>query len=212
MTNTEKLEELKKVQNYKDEIAELLVTIISNTSDKYCCKVFNFTINDNSIDVIYSQESSDEYCSEDTSYINHVKIPIEWLNEEFDYKSIYEKSISKPKKDLFKFGCVKMEKSENPIVWDALSKEEFDFIMRAKNVYEQCLQYSGKGDVYEVNSAAGNILNSAYNFLFSFTENGLKPGYMDDLDESHKDEGGWKAHCRKMTEEGIERALKALKD
>ena len=39
---------------------------------------------------------------------------------------------------------------------------------------------------------AGNILNGAYNFLFSFTENGLKPGYIDDLDETYKDEGSWK--------------------
>ena len=83
--------------------------------------------------------------------------------------------------------------------------------MRAKNVYEQCLRYSGR-DVHEVNCAAGNILNGAYHFLFSFTENGLKLGYMDDLDESHKDEGGWKAHCRKATEDGINRAFRALND
>jgi hypothetical protein len=108
-----------------------------------------------------------------------------------------------------KFGHVEMEKSDNPIVWDAFSQDEFDFLMRAKNVYEECLRYSGR-DVHEVNCAAGNILNSAYNFLFSFTENALTPNYMDDLNESYKDEGGWKAHCRKATEDGIERALKAL--
>lgn len=110
-----------------------------------------------------------------------------------------------------KFGHVEMERPNNPIIWDALSKDEFDFVMRAKNVYEQCLRYSGR-DVHEVNCAAGNILNSAYHFLFSFTENGLTPGYMDELNEKYKDRGGWKAHCRKMTEEGIERALKALND
>ena len=53
-------------------------------------------------------------------------------------------------------------------------------------------------------------MNSAYYFLYSFTKDGLKSGSMDSLDEKYKDEGGWKAHCRKMTEEGIERALKAL--
>ena len=31
-----------------------------------------------------------------------------------------------------KFGHVEMEKPDNPIVWDALSKDEFDFVMRAK--------------------------------------------------------------------------------
>lgn len=108
-----------------------------------------------------------------------------------------------------KFGHLEMEKSDNPIVWDALSKDEFDFVMRAKNVYEQCLRYSG-GDVHEVNGAAGNILNGADNFLFSFTEKALKPNYMDDLNEKYKDRCGWKAHCRKMTEYGINRALKAL--
>ena len=108
-----------------------------------------------------------------------------------------------------KFGHVEMDDHDTPIVWDALSKDEFDFVMRAKNVYEECLRYSGR-DVHEVNSAAGIILNGAYNFLFSFTENALIPNYMDDLNETYKDRGGWKAHCRKMTEEGIERALKAL--
>jgi len=108
-----------------------------------------------------------------------------------------------------KFGHVEMEKSDNPIVWDAFSQDEFDFLMRAKNVYEECLRYSGR-DVHEVNCAAGNILNSAYNFLFSFTENALTPNYMDDLDKIYKDRGGWKEHCRKMTEDGINRALKAL--
>lgn len=108
-----------------------------------------------------------------------------------------------------KFGHVEMENPENPIILDALSKDEFDFVMRAKNVYEQCLRYSGR-DVHEVNSAAGNILNGAYNFLFGFTENAFTPNYMDDLNEEYKDRGGWKAHCRKMTEDGINRALKAL--
>jgi hypothetical protein len=108
-----------------------------------------------------------------------------------------------------KFGHVEMDKHDTPIVWDALSKDEFDFVMRAKNVYEQCLRYSGR-DVHEVNCAAGNILSGAHHFLFSFTENALKPGYMDDLDETYKNEGGWKAHCRKATEDGINRALKAL--
>lgn len=110
-----------------------------------------------------------------------------------------------------KFGHVEMDEHETPIVWDALSKDEFDFVMRAKNVYEQCLRYSGR-DVHEVNCAAGNILSGAYHFLFSFTENALKPNYMDDLNETYKDEGGWKAHCRKATEAGIERALKALNE
>ena len=108
-----------------------------------------------------------------------------------------------------KFGHVEMERPNNPIAWDALSKDEFDFVMRAKNVYEQCLRYSGR-DVHEVNCAAGNILNSAYHFLLSFTENALKPNYMDNLNETYKDSGGWKAHSRKMTEDGINRALKAL--
>jgi hypothetical protein len=108
-----------------------------------------------------------------------------------------------------KFGHVEMDEHDTPIVWDALSKDEFDFVMRAKNVHEQCLRYSGR-DVHEVNSAAGVILNGAHNFLFSFTENALTPSYMDDLDKIYKDRGGWKEHCRKMTEDGINRALKAL--
>lgn len=109
-----------------------------------------------------------------------------------------------------KFAHIEMEREDNPIKWDSLTQDDFNLVMRAKNVFEQCKAYSGR-NVHEVNGAAGLILNYADNFLFSFSEKKLKSGAMDSLDSTYAKEGGWKEHCRKGLLNGIDRALKALK-
>lgn len=111
----------------------------------------------------------------------------------------------------FKFGYVDMEYKANPIVWDSIPKDDFNLIMQAKNLYEQCIAYSGR-NVHEVNGAAGNLLNGAVNFLLSFTENFISKRFdISSLDEDCKDDGGWKCHTRKfLVDQAIPRALKAL--
>ena len=37
---------------------------------------------------------------------------------------------------MFKFGHIDMEKEDNPIIWDKISKDDFDLIMKCKNLYE----------------------------------------------------------------------------
>lgn len=112
---------------------------------------------------------------------------------------------------MFKFGHIDMEKEGNPILWDRISKDDFDLIMKSKNLYEQCLAYSGR-NVHNVNGAAGNLLNGADHFLFSFTEDFINKKYdIDGLNAEYASEGGWKGHTRKfLVEQAIPRALKEL--
>lgn len=45
---------------------------------------------------------------------------------------------------MFKFGHIDMEKESNPIIWDKVSKDDFNLLMKCKNLYEQCSAYSGR--------------------------------------------------------------------
>lgn len=87
MTNKEKLVALKKVQGYHEEISDLLVEIITNTYDYTCDRILDLNICADSIFVFYEWRSRGEYGREDIS------IPIEWLNEGFDYEKAYKEML-----------------------------------------------------------------------------------------------------------------------
>ena len=70
---------------------------------------------------------------------------------------------------MFKFNHIDMEKEDNPVHWDKISKDDFNLIMKCKNLYEQCIAYSGR-NVHDVNCAAGLLLNGTDHFLLSFTD------------------------------------------
>lgn len=113
---------------------------------------------------------------------------------------------------MFKFGHIDMEEShKSKVLWDKISKDDFNLLMKCKNLYEQCLAYSGR-NVHEVNGAAGNLLNGADHFLFSFTEDFINKKYdIDGLNATYAAEGGWEGHTRKfLVEQAVPRALKAL--
>ena len=113
---------------------------------------------------------------------------------------------------MFKFGHINMEEScKSPVLWNRISKDDFDLLMKCKNLYEQCLAYSGR-NVHEVCGAAGNLLSGAKHFLFSFTEDVINKKYdIDGLNAKYASEGGWEGHIRKsLVEQAVPRALKAL--
>ena len=113
---------------------------------------------------------------------------------------------------MFKFGHIDMEESyKSKVLWDKISKDDFDLIMKCKNLYEQCLAYSGK-NVHDVNCAAGHLLNGTYHFLFSFTEDFINKKHdIDGLNAKYASEGDWKDHTRKfLVEQAVPRVLKAL--
>lgn len=87
MTNREKIVALKKVQGYNEEISNLLVKIIEDTFDYHCERIFNFNIGDDRIYVFYEYHCRGEYGRDEVS------VPIEWLNEGFDYKAAYKEML-----------------------------------------------------------------------------------------------------------------------
>lgn len=112
---------------------------------------------------------------------------------------------------MFKFGHIDMEKEDDPVIWDRVSKDDFNLLMKCKNLYEQCRAYSGR-NVHEVNGAAGNLLNGAYNFLYSFTKDFIdKKRDIDGLNAKYARSGGWECHTRNfLVDYAVPRALKAL--
>lgn len=89
MTIRDKIEALKKVQGYREEISEILEKIIQRTYDYHCEYVNKFTVCDKSINVDYWYTCHGEHGCE------NIDIPIKWLDEEFDYKSAYEEELRK---------------------------------------------------------------------------------------------------------------------
>lgn len=89
MKNREKIAELKKVQGYREEISDLLEEIIQRTYDYNIDSINNFTIADNSIDVDYWYTCRGEHGGD------NAVIPIEWLDEGFDFKAAYEEELRK---------------------------------------------------------------------------------------------------------------------
>lgn len=112
---------------------------------------------------------------------------------------------------MFKFGHIDMEKESNPVLWDKVSKDDFDLLMKCKNLYEQCITYSGR-NIHEVGGCAGNLLNGTYNFLHSFTKDFISKKYVTDwLNAEYAAEGGWEGYTRKfLVETVIPKTLKAL--
>lgn len=87
MTNKEKICALKKVQAHRKEISNLLVQIIQDTYDYHCQSLLDFSIGDDSIYVYYEYNCRGEYGHDE------VFIPIEWLDEGFDYKAAYKEKL-----------------------------------------------------------------------------------------------------------------------
>jgi hypothetical protein len=81
----EKIEELRKVQDFQDELIDRLEIIIRGTSDPDCQTVCSIEIIGDEIlaKYLWNLYGEDGYDSE--------RIPIKWLEEGFDYKAAYER-------------------------------------------------------------------------------------------------------------------------
>ena len=89
MKMLDKIAAVKAVQGYETEIKQKLKEIIEQTSDFRCRSVTDFTVGDTHIEVYYESFCRGEYYDVPTA------IPIEWLNEGFDYKAAYKNRSAK---------------------------------------------------------------------------------------------------------------------
>lgn len=87
MTIREKIEAVRNVQNYTVEIEELIKQIIHDTCEYHIEGIDDLFIDDNSITVYYHW-----YFRGETTY-DVTLIPIEWLDDGFDYKSAYQEKV-----------------------------------------------------------------------------------------------------------------------
>lgn len=86
-TIREKLAAVKAVDGYEDEIKEILEKIIRDTFDYHIDDVQNFRVGDTDIEVSYWYTCRGEHGGE------AVDIPIEWLDEGFDYREAHRKML-----------------------------------------------------------------------------------------------------------------------
>lgn len=89
MKMRDKIAAVKAVQGYETEIKQKLKEIIEQTSDFQCRCVTDFMVGDTHIEATYESVCRGEYYYED------MNIPIEWLDEGFNYKAAYEKQKRK---------------------------------------------------------------------------------------------------------------------
>ena len=89
MKNREKIAELKKVQGYREEISDILEEIIQRTYDYHCDGIRNFNIDTSRIFVDYEWTCRGEHG------VDELSIPIEWIDEGFDYKAAYDEELRK---------------------------------------------------------------------------------------------------------------------
>ena len=125
MTIREKIEAVKKVQEYRKEISDLLETIISDTSDYHCRYVDNFTINDKTINVDYWWTCRGE------SERDEVNVPIEWLDEGFDYKTAYQKKLEREQAAERRRAAAEERREKK-----RKEKQEYENYLKLKKKYE----------------------------------------------------------------------------
>ena len=87
MTVREKISAIKNVQEYRDEIKEILRRISHDTYDWTIDDVYSFYVRDSDIDVDYYYTCRGEHGGENAI------IPIAWLDEGFDYGEAYREML-----------------------------------------------------------------------------------------------------------------------
>ncbi len=83
MTNREMLFKIQSVEPLISHIKERAEIIINNIIDHYIQTVIDIEVSNTYVEIFY------DYCLHGKWGKDRVKIPIEWFDEEFDYKSAY---------------------------------------------------------------------------------------------------------------------------
>jgi hypothetical protein len=83
MTNREMLFKIQSVEPLISHIKERAAIIINCTFDNYIQTVIDIEVSDAYVEIFY------DYCIYNEWGKESVKIPIEWFDEGFDYKSAY---------------------------------------------------------------------------------------------------------------------------
>ena len=126
MTTRQKIEAIRNVQEYEVEIQDKLETIIKSTSDSLCYSLQQITIGDKVINVEYLRGLSGDLCD--------VDIPIEWLDDGFDYVAAYRDKAFREREER-----LKKEAEAKALAKLAAENEEYKTFLRLKKKFESQL-------------------------------------------------------------------------
>jgi hypothetical protein len=125
MTNREILSEIKKVEPLFEHIESVVFDIIKDTFDYHIRSVEDISVLDTHVVVYYENSYGGFY-----DYDN-VRIPIEWFDEGFDYKSAYRELLREAEEKR-----VKAEAEEKQKQKELQEKKEYDTYLKLKEKYE----------------------------------------------------------------------------
>jgi len=83
MTSREMLFKIQSIESLISHIKDRAEVIINNTFDPYIRTAIDIKVSDTHVEIFY------DYCIYNEWGKDSVKIPIEWFDEGFDYKSAY---------------------------------------------------------------------------------------------------------------------------
>lgn len=128
----DKIEAVKNVQPYRDEIISKLEEIIKNTYDYHLDSVNSFTIADGIITADYSYTCRGEHDMDSAG------VPVEWLDEGFDYESAYREEVcrAEERRREAELEQKRKEAAAKKATAEQRAKKEYETYLRLKNKYE----------------------------------------------------------------------------
>ena len=133
MNMLEKIEAVRKVQDYEVEIENKLEEIIKETYDSKCYSIDEWSIEDGHIATCYW------YSCRGESDRDNVNIPIEWLAEGFDYKTAYEemKRKAEERRKQEEAEEKRLEEQRKKAAEAAKARKEQELYFKLKAKYEK---------------------------------------------------------------------------
>ena len=126
MKMLKKLEAVRKVQGYIVDIKKKLKEVIENTYDYQCTDIKDFAVGRKFIDVMY------RYVCRGYGDFDYADIPVEWLDEGFDYKTAFLELRKKKEEEQKRIALEEKQKAEAK-----KKKEEYEQYLKLKAKYEQ---------------------------------------------------------------------------
>ena len=132
MKNREMLMKLKQTEPMRSHIKKLLHEIISHTYESGIYDVKDFTVLDKDVEVCYEYS----YCGEWST--DGVQIPLEWLDEGFDYQTAYLDMLEKARRAALRAeAAVKRRREEaKKKAADKKAKKEYETYLKLKQKYD----------------------------------------------------------------------------
>ena len=132
MKNREMLMELKKVEPMFDKLIDVAQEIVESTFDGYCQSIDDLIVGDKMVEVLYEYHCRGEYGHDS------VLVPIEWFDEDYDYKAAYREMKRREAEEEKKIA--EAEKKRKAAAKKAAAtrkaKKEYETYLKLKQKYE----------------------------------------------------------------------------